>query len=695
MSELAKLRLQREANAGKPGFDEVPKIDSLTSASASSSTAPQQPHSTGHRVSGALESISEDTSQYHRNRSSAAYSPDRRPSPPRTYDTSIGKSAYVSPLRKPVSRPQSRQQPLSPSTIKSQSQTTGDPGTSYTRLSHVDLLQRIEDELMQETPLEFATGSSRTGSKRGSDDSGSSEGDMAKATRQMPRSVSEPIDVNRLTINASSVQRRSDAPLLSAIINRDEEAMTSPREVRGDESQSLAEDMESLLREVRNFRGRVASIRSTVGTFPPDQQSPATTEGDTQGNTATAHALQLSSAPDFSRSHTVRASTATLMTDYGRLSQFSLHSPNAENVFAAYGGQQPSSIYITPSQAQRIAQELGDDQVMLAPPPPIDPDDAEKYEELQTDFISQQGARAKTVSKAKYPLSDFEDRLHVVKQRSSSSFSNRPDTKPRGPRAISTGSMAYTAVTSPETSSDEKNGNLRPLTPTSLINRTRVDSDERKSFVTAESSIQSESDDYGNDENEEPPELPRRNSGRARSKIRSISFDASLPQVASSSSGGKMHTQRHVPAHRHSPAAQRHRHRHAGELHQRSVSEGGANISSSGRNRRSAQKADASKEHSSPIRERKSSHSSIYTQPRDPATTPSWLQNQDTDNLDWLGKGAEFDELINLEMEHKRMLEKFIETLGRLSVDVAMDEKKRDEGRRRMDNALLALEGWI
>ncbi|KAK9466468.1 hypothetical protein V1512DRAFT_169305 [Lipomyces arxii] len=80
----------------------------------------------------------------------------------------------------------------------------------------------------------------------------------------------------------------------------------------------------------------------------------------------------------------------------------------------------------------------------------------------------------------------------------------------------------------------------------------------------------------------------------------------------------------------------------------------------------------------------------------DDCAPASWDFEDATFNLDFNSKaGREFDEIINLGEEHKRMLEKFIETLGRISLEVSFDEKKREEGKRRMKNAILSLEGWI
>lgn len=52
-------------------------------------------------------------------------------------------------------------------------------------------------------------------------------------------------------------------------------------------------------------------------------------------------------------------------------------------------------------------------------------------------------------------------------------------------------------------------------------------------------------------------------------------------------------------------------------------------------------------------------------------------------------------EEIDLPAPERRLMEKFIDSLSKLSIEVQMDEAKRKEGRRRLNNALRALEGWI
>ena len=50
---------------------------------------------------------------------------------------------------------------------------------------------------------------------------------------------------------------------------------------------------------------------------------------------------------------------------------------------------------------------------------------------------------------------------------------------------------------------------------------------------------------------------------------------------------------------------------------------------------------------------------------------------------------------IDLPGPERRLLEKFVNSLSKLSIEIQMDEGKREEGRRRLNNALRALEGWI
>lgn len=50
---------------------------------------------------------------------------------------------------------------------------------------------------------------------------------------------------------------------------------------------------------------------------------------------------------------------------------------------------------------------------------------------------------------------------------------------------------------------------------------------------------------------------------------------------------------------------------------------------------------------------------------------------------------------IGLPGPERRLLERFIDSLSKLSIEVQMDERMRKEGIRRLKNALRALEGWI
>jgi hypothetical protein len=50
---------------------------------------------------------------------------------------------------------------------------------------------------------------------------------------------------------------------------------------------------------------------------------------------------------------------------------------------------------------------------------------------------------------------------------------------------------------------------------------------------------------------------------------------------------------------------------------------------------------------------------------------------------------------LDLPPTERVLIEKFVDSLARLSVDIATDTKKRPEGIRRLHNALRAIEGWI
>lgn len=50
---------------------------------------------------------------------------------------------------------------------------------------------------------------------------------------------------------------------------------------------------------------------------------------------------------------------------------------------------------------------------------------------------------------------------------------------------------------------------------------------------------------------------------------------------------------------------------------------------------------------------------------------------------------------IDLPPDERHLLEKFIDALSKLSVEINLDERKKVEGKRRLQNALRAIEGWI
>jgi hypothetical protein len=50
---------------------------------------------------------------------------------------------------------------------------------------------------------------------------------------------------------------------------------------------------------------------------------------------------------------------------------------------------------------------------------------------------------------------------------------------------------------------------------------------------------------------------------------------------------------------------------------------------------------------------------------------------------------------IDLPPDERHLLEKFVDALSKLSVEINVDDGKRVEGKRRLHNALRAIEGWI
>ncbi|KAA8910737.1 hypothetical protein TRICI_004059 [Trichomonascus ciferrii] len=84
---------------------------------------------------------------------------------------------------------------------------------------------------------------------------------------------------------------------------------------------------------------------------------------------------------------------------------------------------------------------------------------------------------------------------------------------------------------------------------------------------------------------------------------------------------------------------------------------------------------------------REQQHSS--TNPQRPFSQPNIQQLMEMSN-----NSFRLDQ-IDLPPDERHLLEKFIDALSKLSVEINLDERKKVEGKRRLQNALRAIEGWI
>ncbi|KAK9460340.1 uncharacterized protein V1516DRAFT_392083 [Lipomyces oligophaga] len=572
------------------------------------------------------------------------------------------------------------------------------------RRSHADLLKQIEDDLMLETPLEFAMGSNR-----GSD---SEQSSSSQPSDRMTRSVSEPLDVRAKILSADTSPPRPTDRRAS----EDPDFQIPPLSTSHDSLSS----MEDLLQEVRMFRSRVEQLQESVPRSTPQTPQVGQLDSLAPGDPNTTAGPQPS--PGSARS---------LDPESYRMSNFSLHSPSSEQHRFVTIGQpnaQPSSVYIPAGlrsiqgQEQHGLAEHGiSEETMqdLEPPPQLTESEiqTDRYQELETDIVNSRHPSLFSDSKGistepdlNHPGDPTElvlscesgepesESTHVLKNRRSVSSirSTRPSLKPRGPRSMSSSSSLVRAQPSVESLKIELSS--RPAS--APIGPEETQELEVVNYQTAESSP-SDSDNEDDDILEDPPELPRRSSGRVRKqlKVRSVLIDpvpatgrsVSDSTTRSSKAADPLPSPYFTNPHRPRPSGPR-RHRKSsshsvGTTNVKAASAGGEGGPKSGTSRNNS--------NNKPFYERPRVTSTLYGEPRKPDTIPEWYLDKETNNLDWQGKGKEFSELIHLEFEHKRILERFIETLGKLSVEVGLDEKKRIEGRRRMDNALLALEGWI
>ncbi|KAK9362694.1 hypothetical protein V1504DRAFT_431708 [Lipomyces starkeyi] len=547
--------------------------------------------------------------------------------------------------------------------------------------SHVDLLRQIEYQLMMENPLEFGMSSSSSSVLR---PIGGNAASQQQETQSMRRSTSEPVSITSMTQSPPI----SGSKALSTISGA-EEGMETPiatathtYPISGEErrSTSVTADMVNLLKEVREFRGQVTEIKEGLkeATHETSMSTQSVPSPDGRGD-GSSTVLPGKSEQDAS------TTSSPALENYLRMSRFSLGSivtdrssfrpSRAQSVVLAYGRQQPSSVYIAPLQAQQIAQDI-EEKSASQPEPMSEVEIAtgsgqykeqnitkQRYPELGITIESSsqgQEAEMKQVS-----LTEDIPGLDIEKHRRGSSFSQRPLSRPRGPREFSGASSvdmsSYSSHGSPWVSASDPIVEHKPAQPEPTAPQSMQGSSGKGSAYSYFSA---------NEYPDVPPELPKKN------PVRPVA-DAAHSSSNSSSTRPRQEQRRAQPE---PPRHRRHRK---------------SNSASDIRQPTHSCKKGSKGKSSRPYRERVVS-TPVYDKPTSHQFLPSLFSDEKMLNFSWdQPPGSEFDDIIKLGMEHKRMLEKFIETLGKLSVEVSFDEKKREEGRRRMDNAMLALEGWI
>ncbi|KAK9356309.1 hypothetical protein V1523DRAFT_402163 [Lipomyces doorenjongii] len=583
-------------------------------------------------------------------------------------DEEIGESS-----RSRQAQPSSRS-----SQVKERSLGRWDTAPQY---SHVDLLRQIEHQLMMENPLEFDMSSSSSSVLR---PIGGNRASWQQAqTQSMRRSTSEPVSITSMTQSPPISGSKALSTISGAAEGMETPIATAtdtlPISAEERPNTSVTADIVNLLKEAREFRGHVTEIKDGL------KEATHETNMSTQSVSSPRGDVTTTVMPGNSEQRT-SAMSSPAMENYLRMSRFSLGSivtdrssfrpSRAQSVVLAYGGQQPSSVYIAPLQAQQIAQDI--EEKSASQPEPMS--------EVEIATVSGQ-YKDQNITKQRYPelgitiesssqgqvgemkqvsLTEDIHGLDIEKHRRISSFSQRPLSRPRGPREFSGASSAdmssYSSHGSPWVSASDpmvehKSAQPEPTAPQSMQGSSGKGS--AYSYFSA--------DEYP----DVPPELPKKN------PVRPVA-DAANSSSNSSSTHPRQEQRRAQPE---PPRHTRHRKSNSAsaDIRQPTYS---CKKSSKGKSSR-------------PYRERVVS-TPVYDKPTSHQFLPSWFSDDKMLNFSWdQPPGSEFDDIIKLGMEHKRMLEKFIETLGKLSVEVSFDEKKREEGRRRMDNAMLALEGWI
>ncbi|KAK9245530.1 hypothetical protein V1506DRAFT_238861 [Lipomyces tetrasporus] len=552
------------------------------------------------------------------------------------------------------------------------------------RYGHADLLRQIEDQLMTGIPLDL--GMPPSSSSRDSYSIGWNGSDQQTETQSMRRSTSEPVSINALT----QFPARSGHQALPAIHDVEDGSATPtashiyPIAHEERRSSTLTADMVNLLKEARKFRGLVTEMKEGL------EQGARHARMSSQSGSLPGRPADETRQVVSGRSEQRGSATSTLTSDDNlRMSQFSLGSivtdrssfrpSRAHSVVLAYGGQQPSSVYIAPLQAQQIATDIEEGRANR-PDLLLEAETASTSEQGHVQTVSEQrypelgirihsSSRGQVAEMRQDPHGENLPDLEVEKHRQVSNFARRPLSKPRGPREFSGASSVdlskHSLSGSPQVNVSERVvENMRPETepsaPRSMQKNNSCSSGQESSYSYA----------TAHEYTDVPPELPRKN------PVRPV---ATAAQSGSnwSSTRARQEQNRAQPE----PARRRRPRR--------------SNSAADIRQPRYCNKNGSEEKASRPYRERVVS-TPVNDKPRSHQSLPSWFFDDETFNFSWdQPPGSEFDDIIKLGMEHKRILEKFIETLGKLSIEVSFDEKKKAEGRRRMDNALLALEGWI
>ncbi|KAK9454543.1 hypothetical protein V1511DRAFT_460564 [Dipodascopsis uninucleata] len=560
-----------------------------------------------------------------------------------------------------------------------------------------ELLRQIEDQLMIDKPFEQNFFQSSRGDSYEMEGSKTYETERTKGSPHSSQEIivpssSEPFNLKELT-------REAEWRELAALDESPEKStpLAYPLHPEERKSSSLTSDMLHLLDEVREFRGHVNEMQSRInarrGTPPLFKSASSATSSQPRASmdsTKSNYQQQRTSFIIDSASHGIHRSETSinapsLLSDHSSLQYAQQMSANM-----AYGGQRASSVYISSARASNSESEGSTNGYTNS---------------VKSDVLTQEGL---TPSEDKASLPNMPDTyspedssgnqdeltdgpetiegLHIDKRRLSTS-SKRLSFKPRGPRQFS-GSGSELSWRRTSMASD--NTTVQRLSP-SRMSSTNVHETASSAYDTAASSIEDEFEsDY---QDSRAPNLSTSFINTKKTRPKSYSRRSTSHRVFSQPPAPMVHPQESsVPSRSHRRTNSendlaRHTSKSSTEKSKRQEHRSSRRVSSKPYKERVV---------SSPLYTVEDSNSKFRKTKEYHGSDKQCNKGSKDLNFDWqMPPGSEFDNIYNLELEHKRMLEKFIETLGRLSVDISFDDKKREEGRRRMDNALLALEGWI